>query len=472
VKFGDHVPLFGKKKDEVASPAQSTFKYFDIKDRVAREQKQKGDEFFQDILMEMIDYSMKNMCVSLAGEDSFFFVVVFPNKVKIDQQMKAAGQFMKDSIKKEYKIADPSLTQLMVVEHYNEFSQEDWLEKKGIKKLVLSEEVTIAYFFILEKIFEVGKDIFASKGIKMVYDPRIIGQHGMVDLIMPSGQKVQHYVTKTVVEMVATGYHWMYCVTKWMMLVDTLQGMFGQSGPKPPQTAQEMMDAGKRLMREGKVAQAGEQFKKAVEAEPKNFETWYNQGVYLILLGQSEESLKCFAKSVELNPKWASGWTNLGKALFNLKQYEKALTMLDKSLTLDPKDPTTWYIKGQVYGVQTKYKEAIPLFNKAIELDPKDPDPWHAKGLVYERLAQPKVALGCYIKALEIDPDHKEAIIAMGVNYSKGGAHAEAMKCIDKGLSIYPNDPDLWTAKATAFRGMGREDEAVDCMKRAKGLQK
>jgi tetratricopeptide (TPR) repeat protein len=466
------LPLFGKKKDEAAAPAQSTFKYFDIKDRVAPEHKQKGDEFFQDILMEMIDYSMKNKCVSMAGEDSFFYVIVFLAKAKTDQQIKAAGQFMKDTAKKVYNIDDPSFTRLMVSEHYKEFSQEDWLEKKGIKKLVLSDEVVIAYFFNLEKIFEVGKKFFASKGIQMVYDPKVIGQHGMVDLILPSGQKVQHYVTKTIVEMAATGYHWMYCVTKWAMMVNALQGMFGQSGPKQPQTAPKMMEEGKRLMREGKVAQAGEQFEKAVGAEPKNFETWYNKGVYLILLGRSEESMKCFAKSVELNPKWTAGWTNMGKALYNLKQYEKALTMLDKSLTLDPKDPTTWYIKGQVYAVQSRYKEAIPLFNKAIELDPKNPDPWHAKGLVYERQEQPKVALGCYIKALEIDPNHKEAIIEMGVNYSKGGAHAEAMKCIDRGLSIYPNDPDLWMAKAAAFRGMGREDEAVDCMRRAKGHQK
>jgi len=81
------------------------------------------------------------------------------------------------------------------------------------------------------------------------------------------------------------------------------------------ESAIELVKKGNILYNEGKVEEALDCYKRALEIEPNYVYGWYSRGLTLLSCKRYEECLYCFEKVVELNPSHELSWFNRGFAL-------------------------------------------------------------------------------------------------------------------------------------------------------------
>ena len=85
-----------------------------------------------------------------------------------------------------------------------------------------------------------------------------------------------------------------------------------------------------------------------------------------------KEAIEEYKNAIEIDPKLASAYVNMGYALDGLQKYDEAIAAYQKVIEIDPKYADAYNNMGIVFRKQGKYDEAIIAYKKAIELDPVD----------------------------------------------------------------------------------------------------
>ena len=75
---------------------------------------------------------------------------------------------------------------------------------------------------------------------------------------------------------------------------------------------------------------------------------WYFLGSILFKDNEISEAIKAYQKAVEINPKHFESYYSLGKALFKLGEYENSLKAFDQALELYPNSSEVWLAKAQL----------------------------------------------------------------------------------------------------------------------------
>ena len=110
-------------------------------------------------------------------------------------------------------------------------------------------------------------------------------------------------------------------------------------------------------------------YQHALEINPNDAKSWYDNGVSLLALGRVAEAIECWSHALEINPHDDKAWANKGTALSQLRQYEEALQCLDRALTLNPQDKEAWFNKGITLAYDLKdYRNGLKCFEAAHRL--------------------------------------------------------------------------------------------------------
>ncbi|NVM28277.1 MAG: tetratricopeptide repeat protein [Candidatus Helarchaeota archaeon] len=124
------------------------------------------------------------------------------------------------------------------------------------------------------------------------------------------------------------------------------------------------------LHQQGKLEDALEQYKKALETDKTNADAWVDKGFILYDLLRPDEALKCYEKALELDPNNIAGWTLKGIALGSSNL--ESIACFDKALAIDPENENALYNKGVFFRELGRFKEAIECFNKVLKLNPQN----------------------------------------------------------------------------------------------------
>ena len=118
--------------------------------------------------------------------------------------------------------------------------------------------------------------------------------------------------------------------------------------------------------------QAVEEFKKAIEKDPRLPGAHYCLAAALLSLGDdaknipiAEEELK---KELTLSPRDSLSNAALGKLAVGEQKYALAETYLKKATTLDPRNPDGFLYLGQMYFDQQRFDDAETNLRRAIQL--------------------------------------------------------------------------------------------------------
>tara|TARA_Y100001968_G_scaffold251241_1_gene236439 strand:- start:340 stop:2337 length:1998 start_codon:yes stop_codon:yes gene_type:complete len=135
-----------------------------------------------------------------------------------------------------------------------------------------------------------------------------------------------------------------------------------------PDYAMAYSNLGGILNQLGKLEEAEIYVRKAINNMPNYGSAYTNLGSILIKKGNYKEAEIYTRKAIKINPKCGVSYSNLGAILLNKNNIDDAEIYTRKSIRLMPCCANSFCNLGQIFRIKKKYNEAIEYFKKAIEL--------------------------------------------------------------------------------------------------------
>jgi Flp pilus assembly protein TadD len=178
-------------------------------------------------------------------------------------------------------------------------------------------------------------------------------------------------------------------------------------GQAKPNYARVHNRKGTELLKQGKLAEAMVEFKKAIEADPTYAGAYNNLGIAYERLG-NEEAQAQYEKAIQLMPDFTHAHFNLARLLMRKKQSEAAVVELKKTIQIDPNHVGALNMLGMALGRQQKFNEAQSHLERAVRLAPQHSEARNNLGAVYTAQGRYREAVAQFEVALRIDPDDSE----------------------------------------------------------------
>ena len=227
------------------------------------------------------------------------------------------------------------------------------------------------------------------------------------------------------------------------------------------------IDEAVKKFSDGRVAEAEEICRSALEINPKNPHALCLLGTIAYSVGQSEEALDLTKKAITLKPDFASAHANLGIILKSNGQVKEALNSIDYALKLNPILTDAINTKGVILETLGDLDEAVICFQECLKLKPDSAEAYNNMGNVHLKRDQLKEAMNNYQKALDINPNYDKAQENMGLVLQKTEDFIEAIQSYVQAISKNPNYFDNHNGLGSLLLDIGELDEAIASFQRA-----
>ena len=141
-----------------------------------------------------------------------------------------------------------------------------------------------------------------------------------------------------------------------------------------PYYAEAHNNLGVALSRQGRLADAIAHYQLALAALPAYDEAHDNWGIALDAMGKPAESIAHFRLALSINGENADAQVNWGNALIKLGRLDEAILMYEKALRRHPDNAAAHLNWGVALARQGKLVDAIGQFRQALILKPEWPD--------------------------------------------------------------------------------------------------
>jgi tetratricopeptide (TPR) repeat protein len=127
---------------------------------------------------------------------------------------------------------------------------------------------------------------------------------------------------------------------------------------------------GLRLREAGKLNEAIEQYKQALQLKPDYARAHVNLGVALIKLGKPEDAIRHYEEALRIEPDYAAAHNNLAGALLLEGEVEDAIKHYEQAVRIQPDFARAHYNLGIALERAGRAKEAILHWEQALRIDP------------------------------------------------------------------------------------------------------
>jgi tetratricopeptide (TPR) repeat protein len=147
--------------------------------------------------------------------------------------------------------------------------------------------------------------------------------------------------------------------------------LFFSAGTSKEEEIQRHRNLGKALFENPiSVAQAPEEFKKALELAPNSDRDRLNYGITLLKAGHVPEGMAELMKVQKTSPQLPHSWFNLGIEYIREGETEKAIEQLSQLVKLAPQEPVAHHNLGVAFKSAGRLDEARREFEAAAQLKP------------------------------------------------------------------------------------------------------
>ena len=213
------------------------------------------------------------------------------------------------------------------------------------------------------------------------------------------------------------------------------------------------------LVEEGRLDEAIEHYKAALQVKPDYIKAHNSIGRALFKQGKNKEAVEYFYEALKIKPDFEKAHSNLGLVLVSEGKIEEGIKHLSEALRIKPNYVQAHNSMGKVLLKQGKIKEAIEHLSKALQ--PGYADPFNNMGDALARIGRHKEALTFFNKAIKINPNFAEAHNAIGFSFVKLGKIDMAINYFFKALKINPSLADTHYNLGTVFRKQGKSTKAI-----------
>ncbi|PYL47988.1 MAG: hypothetical protein DMF40_06430 [Verrucomicrobia bacterium] len=125
--------------------------------------------------------------------------------------------------------------------------------------------------------------------------------------------------------------------------------------------------------RQGRLAEAIQNYERALQLKPNNADACYNMGVALVGQGNLLDAIQNYERAIQLKPNYVKALTNLAYLLATsedaqLRNGARAVTLSEQADELTgSKNPVVLATLAAAYAEEGRYPEAVEAANRAIE---------------------------------------------------------------------------------------------------------
>jgi len=178
---------------------------------------------------------------------------------------------------------------------------------------------------------------------------------------------------------------------------------------KSPAKARPHNNLGAALVRQGRLAEAVEQFRAALDIKHDYADAHYNLGSVLARQGNLAQGIYHFRETLRLDPGNLKALNNLGVALVLLGRYQEAIDYLEAALKIDPLDADVHSNLGFALKSRGDLAGAVRQLSRALAINPEHVDALNNLGMVLKDQGQIEAAYQLFARALKINPNFEQA---------------------------------------------------------------
>jgi TolB-like protein/Flp pilus assembly protein TadD len=172
-----------------------------------------------------------------------------------------------------------------------------------------------------------------------------------------------------------------------------------------------------------------------------------------------------FKKALELNPSYIDAHRDYGLYLLNMGQADKAMLQARKLIELDPLSSVSQLVSGDILALAGKYSEALLCFEKAQEMNPNSEAVYLSLGVTLAYIGKINEALKLFEKAVEVSEGSLLSKCCLGYAYATSGRRDDALKIKDEIVAASREMSPYFASLICA--GLNEKEEALDFLEEA-----
>ncbi|NHJ33509.1 MAG: tetratricopeptide repeat protein [Asgard group archaeon] len=181
-----------------------------------------------------------------------------------------------------------------------------------------------------------------------------------------------------------------------------------------------------------------EVFRKRVEENPDDFDSWIELGNYLLRIRNFVEAEEAIRKAIELDAKSSIGWFQLALALNGKGDLDEAEKAYREVLILIPDSINAWFNLALLLVKRNDHLGAKEAYKELLNINPQDAEAWINLGVVHENLGDNPEAITAYRTSLNIDPSNPRAAFNLAMLLNKNKENEESETVLRKALDYNP----------------------------------
>ena len=228
---------------------------------------------------------------------------------------------------------------------------------------------------------------------------------------------------------------WKYWITKDPVWKQRAKESVQQARRRNPDLAQVHRISGMLKSDAGYYELALSDFRRALELEPHNGDTYRRLGTAYEHNSEFDEALIAFRRAIAEEPDNYRNHQALGSFYYQRANYDEALKHLVKTVELAHDEPNAHFALGTAYMNVGRFAEAENSLRYAINLG-ENPSALHSLGLVLMYEERDREAIPFFQRALEKSPERFLSWIHLATACRRIGRRIESEKANQRGLAL------------------------------------
>jgi len=209
-------------------------------------------------------------------------------------------------------------------------------------------------------------------------------------------------------------------------------------------------------------------FTRTAQTSPNSVKTAYNFALVLKNQGKLAEAVEQYRRAVAIWPGHHSAWYNLGNTLSRLKRYDEAVEAYEEALKIVPDDTAALHNLALTYRNKGEPEKAVEVFQRILELRPGDDSVRMNIGATWAGSGRYDEALKVFGEIVRNDPGNVGALVNMGNIYMIQGDSLRAETLYGRALKTAPLDRNANNAMLGLLISQDRLREAEEMVRRMK----
>ena len=229
--------------------------------------------------------------------------------------------------------------------------------------------------------------------------------------------------------------------------------------------------SGDNFYEKGKISDAIDEFKLALELDPNNVNVHNSLGVCYGLQNRYDSAIAEFEKAIALDGEEYMALYNLGLIHLLVEQRDRALEFFLRADKINGDNYEVAFQTGKLYLEKGDIDESRPYLERAAELEPTSGQAYRYLGDCYAVGHKPQKAIAAYKKAIKYNPQDAAAMSALGSIFDGQGENPEiARMFLRESIALSPENGLFHHRLGQHFSSQHRLDDALKEFVRAKSL--